>query len=305
MEHEIAFSDPGASGVIGDLQTILSLIRQIKREGGGIGVGVGGGRGSGVGGIDGRGTGGTTGTVATGTVAEGLGKDEERVRHERRRKVAERSRWRTENRAWRVAQGLMGADADAFREIQRATSRENTLMRRPMLSPAMTSFMRGPSDAAESFFSKANLKLLWKESGKTSMKMGKKMLSHTLNQALPGIGRGVVRAVGGQLGVAAAVMMGAHVIDEMVYGDDPQSQSALRFTGQRWRQLWDKPKNELERRNFAIHESAKQLEGGKSWMINNNKSLYMWNWSFEDPVNRGMVADIAKIPCPELAEVDP
>ena len=41
MDHELAFSDPGAAGVIRDLQTILGLIQQIKAAGGGIGIGGG------------------------------------------------------------------------------------------------------------------------------------------------------------------------------------------------------------------------------------------------------------------------
>lgn len=65
-DHEINFSDPGASGVIDDLRTILALIRQIKAEGGGIGVGggVGGGLGFG-GGAAVAGVGGTIGGIAT------------------------------------------------------------------------------------------------------------------------------------------------------------------------------------------------------------------------------------------------
>jgi len=53
MNHNIEFSDPGASQVIGDLRTILSLILQIRAAGGGIGLGIGGG---GIGGITGVGS---------------------------------------------------------------------------------------------------------------------------------------------------------------------------------------------------------------------------------------------------------
>jgi len=67
MEHQIDFSDPGASGVIDDLRTILSLIRQIKAEGGGIGIGggVGGNLGFGSGGGTTAGTTGWLGGIAT------------------------------------------------------------------------------------------------------------------------------------------------------------------------------------------------------------------------------------------------
>jgi len=71
-EHEINFSDPGAPGVIADLQTILSLIRQIRQLGGGIGVGVGGGRGGVTGGRK-RGSAGTAGLYTTTALAFGGG----------------------------------------------------------------------------------------------------------------------------------------------------------------------------------------------------------------------------------------
>lgn len=308
MDHELTFSDPGAAGVIQDLRTILSLIQQIRTAGGGIGIGGGvGGRGGSAG--RNEGIGGTINDLFGGVMGATI---------IQKRSIQYGTLGRTHASTYLT--GLLASEATRLNRTQGNTYFMTNAAQRGRTAINMTfgpqTTMKKNFDAGTgggSGLGRRGMPDIWSGPfpgdrrgfittdffnlyawGSGIRRLGKMAGTSMLKQAFPSAGRGLMRAATGKMGPVAAILIAAKVAADLDRGDDPDNDSAIRFTTQRWRQLWNTPKNALERRNFAIHESAKEYEGRGAWVITTHKSKLLWNWTIDDPVERSMVSDINK-----------
>jgi len=293
MEHEIAFSDPGAQKVIDDLRTILSLTQQIKAAGAGIGVGGGGAPG-----IGGRGLGfgGSTGSTSIiPGILQGMGGSAWSSQGGRRAlPVALRNQLTSAQRMFERTK-LLGAitviegknrftyDPSVGQDFNPGTGGGAGLGRRgwngeggPFLNPKT-----GPA--------------WWKYTGVGSVSPGlARMWRRFGRRVMPSL----MRAVRPMAYIYAAEQL-YRAVDEVpamvdtVTGGRTKHDEEQRGIRKALRRVPEARRQALQELQWTVSAEAERQEG-RGFRLERNKSMWPWNWETVQAINKGKVRDIAE-----------